>query len=168
MRDYSLSRLEILTLMEFIGASDFFGCSRLKEVLFEAGSHLGGIEGFKGCGSLIRIDISGSIELIGFSALSGCSGLKEVLFEAGSHLRRIDGFQFCRSLIRIDIPSSVELIDFSALSGCSRLKEVIFETGQSPRTNGWIPGLPVTDPDEYSCISRVHRVFGLLRMCFVP
>jgi hypothetical protein len=81
--------------MEFIGPSDFFTCSGLKEVLFEAGSHLRDIKGFQFCGSLIRIDIPASVELIWSSAFSGCSGLKEVIFEVGSHLRDIKGFQFC-------------------------------------------------------------------------
>jgi hypothetical protein len=68
----------------------FFGRPGLKEVLFEAGSHLRDIEGFQGCGSLIRIDIPASVEVIGSLAFFGCSGLKEVRFEAGSHLRRIE------------------------------------------------------------------------------
>jgi hypothetical protein len=71
--------------MEFIGPSDFFGCSGLKEVIFETNSHLRRIDGFQFCGSVIGIDIPASIELIDSLAFSGCSGLKDVIFEAGSH-----------------------------------------------------------------------------------
>jgi hypothetical protein len=84
----SLSSICILSSVEKLYKSCFYGCKALSDVTFEAGSQLLRIEdrAFSFCSSLCSICIPSSVIVISKNCFSGCNALSYVTFETGSKI----------------------------------------------------------------------------------
>jgi hypothetical protein len=124
--DKSAHRIDIPCSIEVINHNAFVGWTSLNDVIFEAGSHVREIHGFRGCGSLKRIEIPSSVEKIESNGFYECISLTDIIFAKNSQLRTISGFQGCKSLSRIEFPSSLENIASPGFSKCILLSEIVF------------------------------------------
>ena len=104
----------------------FYGCTNLKEILFEKGIKLKTIGGycFQRCKSLKSIELPDGVEILSISAFHGCSSLTSVSLP--STLKKIGSFCFqgCKSLKSIELPDGVEILSISAFSYCPSLTSV--------------------------------------------
>ena len=111
-----------------IGNDAFYGCTNLRNIIFEDGSQLEtiGERAFRDCTSLESIEIPDNVTSIGNYAFNGCSSLQEVVFGEASQLEIISDnmFENCTNLIEIKVPDSVTSIGNNAFKGCSNLKMV--------------------------------------------
>lgn len=66
-----------------IGASAFYGCSKLKSIIFKSGSELTAInsKAFYKCTALIKITIPSKVAKIGTQAFYGCKKLKTIIIK---------------------------------------------------------------------------------------
>ena len=104
----------------------FYGCTNLKEILFEKGIKLKTIGGycFQRCKSLKSIELPDGVEILSISAFHGCSSLTSVSLP--STLKKIGSFCFqgCKSLKSIELPDGVEILSSYAFSYCPSLTSV--------------------------------------------
>ena len=111
-----------------IGNDAFYGCTNLRNIIFEDGSQLEtiGERAFRDCTSLESIEIPDNVTSIGNYAFNGCGSLQEVVFGEASQLEIISDnmFENCTNLIEVKIPDSVTSIGNNAFKGCSNLKMV--------------------------------------------
>ena len=105
----------------------FYGCTNLKEILFEKGIKLKTIGGycFQGCKSLKSIELPDGVEILSISAFSYCPSLTSVslpstLKKMGSHC-----FYGCSSLTNIVIPEGVSEVSRSCFCECPSLVSVV-------------------------------------------
>lgn len=155
---FSNTKIESITIpacITEIQDASFADCSFLREILFEAGSHLEVINGmnprpgyysyisgaFCNCTALQSIIIPSSVKTIKGGAFYGCSSLVSLSFEKGSHLEKLEGtlyspgdftvacgaFECCTSLKKVSIPASVKEITSAAFNGCKSLSDISFE-----------------------------------------
>ena len=94
------------------GPNAFYGCAKLRTVLFGAKPILDTISNsaFFECTSLAQIELPGSLRKIGTGAFEECTALSSVIFLSGA---------------------SLETIDSKLLNGCNKLSTLFFEEGAS-------------------------------------
>lgn len=143
---YGCSGLLSVKIGRGFKSGGFYGCSNIKEVVFEAedcegcylsssletvvfGENVKRIPGnmFYGCENLTTVTIPNSVTTIGNQAFRYCYGLQTVVI--GNSVNSIENgaFRDCKKLISILIPESVNNIQEYAFDGCDNLKEVVFE-----------------------------------------
>ena len=142
-----------------IGDNSFYGCQKLKTLVFEADSSLESIgkntffecialenvsfpdsletieEGaFEGCTNLEILEFgdNGQIQTIGASTFHGCEKLKTIHLPKNGVLTEISAasFEDCKNLEEITIPKSVETLCEGCFRGCSKLTNVIFHNDE--------------------------------------
>ena len=107
-----------------IGASSFYGNSKLKTITIPEGVQTIGGSAFSGCTALTSISMPNTLTTIGNGAFSGCSRLSKVPLLNGLKTIEAYAFQRCTNLRKIHIPASVTSIGSYAFSECSRLLKV--------------------------------------------
>ena len=127
----NLWRITIPANIENFHSYTFFGCSQLKQIIFEKGSKLQAIpnEAFRSLSSLSTIEIPASVKTIGEAAFAYCTSLSSIIFEENSSLTSIaDGawgvFEACETLTMIEIPANVTKIGVKAFKGCENLASI--------------------------------------------
>ena len=107
-----------------IGASAFFGNTRLLTIDIPEGVSTIDASAFSGCSSLTDVKFPTMLTSIGYTAFSGCKKLSSVMLPEG--LKTIDqmAFQNCTSLKKVSIPSTVTKISYNVFAGCSKLAKV--------------------------------------------
>lgn len=115
----------ILTDVEIIGSSAFYGCSSLTSVVIPNGVTNIGNWAFHNCSGLTSVTIPGSVTSIGNDAFRDCSGLTSVTI--GNSVTSIgeDAFSGCSGLTSVMIPQSV----------CSSRMSTVFPSAYSKITN---------------------------------
>ncbi len=115
-----------------IGNYAFYGCTNLKEVIFEEGTAdlIIGNSAFYGCTALTSIEIPARTASLGTSIFSNATSLSEITFAEGCKITQIPGtaFRGCTALTSIEIPASVTAIGSTAFRETS-LTEVTFAEG---------------------------------------
>ncbi len=123
----SLTEINIPKQVTELEHKTFKGCKKLESVVFEEGSELSFIGGYRnaslstvpvgyifgGCESLKTINIPQKVESIGVSAFNGCTSLETVIFEE-----------------RGENGESLTLGNY-VFSGCSSLKNINFEASNA-------------------------------------
>jgi len=106
----SITKVTIPSSVKTIGATAFYGCTELTEVIFSEGSEISEIPtgAFSGCSKLDGVVIPDTVKKIGYKAFNNCTSMKTVTF-----------------------PDKLETIDFYAFSGCSTLEDVVFDETKS-------------------------------------
>ena len=103
----------------------FYGCTSLKEVVFEENSKLEiiGMSLFSGCTSLETIAIPDSVNTIYESAFKDCSALKEINL---NNIKTIQAYAFdgCKSFESITLYEGLETIGDFAFLNCPSMKSV--------------------------------------------
>ncbi|MCH5160295.1 MAG: leucine-rich repeat domain-containing protein [Clostridiales bacterium] len=149
MRIYSdafsnCTRLQNLTFAEdsklySIGASAFYRCADLSQLLLPSELYSIGDNAFCGC-SFTSITIPSGVVSIGNSAFASSiinGGLQEVIFEANSALMTIGSGAFSNTaLAKVTIPRSVRTIGAKAFYRCRSLTKVEFEQNSNLQTIG--------------------------------
>ena len=95
IRRGEVERVVVSKSVRVLGPSLFYGCERLREVVFEPGSSLERIreQCFKGCG-LEQICLPKSVWCIEGFSFSGCKRLSQLSFEKRSKLRYVGDMAF--------------------------------------------------------------------------
>ena len=90
-----VERVVVSKSVRVLGPSLFYGCERLREVVFEPGSSLERIreQCFKGCG-LEQVCLPKSVWCIEGFSFSGCKKLSQLSFEKRSKLRYVGDMAF--------------------------------------------------------------------------
>lgn len=103
----------------------FYGCTGLKEVVFEGGSKLEsiGMSAFSGCTNLETIIIPDSVSIIDESAFKDCSALKEINLNNIKSIKA-SAFDGCKSFERITLFEGLETIGDFAFLNCPEMKSV--------------------------------------------
>ena len=134
----------------------FYGCTNLKEILFEKGIKLKTIGGycFQRCKSLKSIELPDGVEILSSYAFSYCPSLTSVslpstLKKMGSHcfygcssLTNIvipEGvseipqqcFEECTSLVNVKLPKTASKIGVQCFYGCTSLTNIVIPEGVS-------------------------------------
>jgi len=107
-----------------IGASAFYGCSRLQNINVPEGITSIGTSAFSSCKNLITAVLPTTLTTLGNSAFDGCSSLTDVHISEGLTTIEPSAFYGCRSLTHITIPSTVTAIKSYAFYECTSLVEV--------------------------------------------
>ena len=146
--DYALcdcSSLITATLgdsIESIGASAFYGCSKLSEIVIPDAVTAIGSEAFENCKSLETVKVGNGTKSIDRYAFGGCSALSSITLGDSVTTIGSDAFYACSSLPEIVIPQSVTKINSYAFDNCTALADVIIEdrtTALSLGSNGSSP-----------------------------
>jgi hypothetical protein len=98
----------------------------LSEIKFEKGSRLRciGASAFYGISRLEKIEIPASVEDINEWSFFRCERLSDITFETGSRLHNIRAFAFARTAIyEIIIPANVEILGNDCFVDCFALQE---------------------------------------------
>lgn len=105
----------------------FYGCTNLKEILFEKGIKLKTIGGycFQRCKSLKSIELPDGVEILSISAFHGCSSLTSVSLPSTLKKMGSDCFYGCSSLTNIVIPEGVSEVSRSCFCECPSLVSVV-------------------------------------------
>ena len=127
--------------------NDFFGQSKIKNVIIKNGVTSIGNSAFEICGKLTSIEIPNSVTSIGNRAFNYCRSLTSIKIpnsvksigdstfedcssltsvEISNSVTSIDDYMFrnCEKLISIEIPNSVKSIDDYAFEDCSSLTNI--------------------------------------------
>ena len=114
----------IPTSVTAIGASAFYGNTRLLTIDIPEGVSIIDNSAFSGCSSLTDVKFPTTLTSIGSTAFSGCKKLSSVLLPEG--LKTIDqtAFQNCTNLKKVSIPSTVTKMSYNVFAGCSKLAKV--------------------------------------------
>ena len=139
-----------------IGASAFYYCSNLTEVVIPEGVTSIGNSVFYYCTSLSEITIPGSVTDIGSYAFQYCTGVTEVILENGVTTIGESAFNNCTGLTTVEIPDSVETIGYYAFRYCSNLKKVIL--GSNVTSTSFLTSLKL---DELTIPDNSTSTFGL-------
>ena len=125
-----------------IGASAFYGCSKLSEIVIPDAVTTIGSSVFRNCTSLETVKVGNGTKSIDSYAFGGCSALISITLGDSVATIGSDAFYSCSSLPEIVIPQSVTTINSYAFDGCTALADVIIEdrtTALSLGSNGSSP-----------------------------
>ena len=128
--------------IESIGASAFYGCSKLSEIVIPDAVTAIGSEAFENCKSLETVKVGNGTKSIDRYAFGGCSALSSITLGDSVTTIGSDAFYACSSLPEIVIPQSVTKINSYAFDNCTALADVIIEdrtTALSLGSNGSSP-----------------------------
>lgn len=122
---YKCSALEEIFLPKSVGKQAFFGCDKLRKVVFADGMKNIEESCFFGCKELKEVVIPVSVEKIESGAFSGCVSLcnivlPKMLVEIGE-----SAFKGCESITNIVVPESVEIVGDEAFKDCIALCDVV-------------------------------------------
>lgn len=101
----------------------FYGCDKLKTVLFEKGITRIPSNLLNGCTGIEEITIPDTVTVIGSHAFNRCNALTKINLPSSLTKIEVMAFRGCHALEKIDIPESVTEIDSLAFIS-SGLKEV--------------------------------------------
>ena len=113
-----------------IGNGQFYGCSKLKEVLAEGVITNIGNSAFYACGEMRSLPLISNVVTLGSFALSHCYQLSVELPDC---LKEIGDYAMgdCMAIERVVIPEGVTNVGEGAFYCCDRLKDVVFPAGLS-------------------------------------
>ena len=104
--------------------NDFFGQSKIKNVIIKNGVTSIGNSAFEICGKLTSIEIPNSVTSIGNRAFNYCRSLTSIKIPNSVKSIGDSTFEDCEKLISIEIPNSVKSIDDYAFEDCSSLTNI--------------------------------------------
>ncbi|MBR4047710.1 MAG: leucine-rich repeat domain-containing protein [Bacteroides sp.] len=114
-----------------IGDYQFYGCTRLKNIVLPSNTLSIGCSAFESCHSLESITMPDGITNLGEYAFFDCKSLKEIhLSENISRIHKCT-FMGCKSLQSITIPSETTAIENYAFMGCESLNNIELPQGIS-------------------------------------
>ncbi len=125
-----------------IGASAFYGCSKLSGIVIPDAVTAIGSSAFRYCTSLETVKVGNGTKSINSYAFGGCSALSSITLGDSVTTIGSNAFYACSSLPEIVIPQSVTKIDSYAFDNCTALADVIIEdrtTALSLGSNGSSP-----------------------------
>ena len=104
--------------------NDFFGQSKIKNVIIKNGVTSIGNSAFEICGKLTSIEIPNSVTSIGNRAFNYCRSLTSIKIPNSVKSIGDGAFEHCNNLTSIEIPNSVMSIGNRALSYCQSLTSI--------------------------------------------
>lgn len=138
-----------------IGASAFYGCTKLSEIDLGTGITSIGSEAFRNCSSLTSItfpetltEISGS-DSYNYGAFYGCSKLETVIFNNSAAAIGGYAFYYCKAIKSVSFGNSIKSIGNCAFCDCDGLTTVSIPAS-------------VTSIGDYAFMSckNLHTIYG--------
>lgn len=129
----ALTRFVIPASVTSLGSRMFYGCTSLKEIVFEEGSKMTTIYGntwnsvggpFNGCSSVETIVLPETITQIGHAAFSYCTSLKSVNLTDGIKSISASAFAGCYNLEGDFAFPNCESIGVDAFGSCSKIHSI--------------------------------------------
>jgi hypothetical protein len=114
-----------------IGASAFYNCTSLKEVIMGNSVETLGQYAFSMCTSLESIMLPSSVREIGLLAFYKNTSINEVTLNEGLDRILEGAFQGCTALNTFTIPASVKEIADNMFAACPQLKEISVAAGNT-------------------------------------
>ena len=153
----NLSEVKIGSGVETIGASGFYECERLIDIIIPP--NVKRIENcaFTKCTSLQTVVLNEGLEVIESSAFADCTKLENInipttVTELGSNV-----FSQCKNLVTIVIPGSIKVVQGSTFYQCSNLRYVFILEGVEQIASGAFNSCPRI---EYMVIPKSVKSIG--------
>ena len=117
-----LTRAEINS--KVVGERAFYGCARLRTVIF--GEEVKYVQkgAFEYCAQLPAVTVPSNVITVAENAFRVCLGLKSLTIEDGVHTVCRNAFAECKNLSSLTINGKLDLLDDMAFSNCLGLSEV--------------------------------------------
>ena len=125
--DIKITKVTLSSDVRLIGEGAFFGCSKLKEVVFESNSLCKyiGRGAFYGCFALEQIKLPIGLQRIGELAFYLCASLKRVVVSPAIKLIEVCAFACCYSLQEVALGAFGVSVCTGAFGHCSQLHKLV-------------------------------------------
>ncbi len=122
---HTLEEVTLPQSLTKIGDNGFWGCVKLKAIIFPAGVSEIGANAFASCRSLTELTIPGTVKRVGNSAFMDCTALISLTIEPGVEELGPSAFWACTALTEAAIPDTVTKLGPNLLSDCTSLRRVV-------------------------------------------